>query len=64
MSVWQDDSSLNRKMVIRMLEGDSRWPNLFICEANDGEEALQIVRDETNKGGRFDFILLDNIMVG
>ena len=36
----------------------------YIQEADDGDSAVQMVQQEMDSDGHFDFILMDNIMVG
>jgi CheY-like chemotaxis protein len=56
---------MNRKMIRRILESGASGPfvNSFIREADDGKSALAIVCAEAVAGLRFDFILMDFIMV-
>ena len=36
---------------------------MTIAEADDGEDVVRMVREKMGKGEKFDFILMDNIMV-
>ena len=61
----QDDSALNRKMVVRILLSQQQQglPPPHIQEADDGDAAVRLVKQELSSGGHFDFILMDYIMV-
>ena len=50
--------------MIRLLQSESRFPVMTISEAEDGEDVVRMVRAKMAKGEKFDFILMDNIMVG
>lgn len=50
-------------MVIRLLQSEDRFPDMTITEADDGEDVVRMVREKIGKGEKFDFILMDNIMV-
>ena len=50
-------------MVIRLLQSEDRFPDMTIAEADDGEDVVRMVREKIGKGEKFDFILMDNIMV-
>jgi hypothetical protein len=50
-------------MVIRLLQSEDRFPEMTIAEADDGEDVVRMVREKMGKGEKFDFILMDNIMV-
>ena len=62
----QDDSALNRKVLVRILnraEQAGELRALNIREADDGATAVQAMQEEMNSGGGFDIVLLDNVMV-
>ncbi len=50
-------------MVIRILQSEDRFPQMTVTEAEDGEDVVQMVREKMDTGEKFDFILMDNIMV-
>lgn len=50
-------------MVIRLLQSEDKFPDMTIAEADDGEDVVRMVREKIGKGEKFDFILMDNIMV-
>ena len=50
-------------MVIRILQSEEKVPHMTIAEADDGEDVVRMVRAKMAKGEKFDFILMDNIMV-
>jgi hypothetical protein len=49
--------------VRRILEGEARFANTRIEEADDGLTAIDAVLALTEQGARFDFILMDFVMV-
>jgi len=49
--------------VRRILEGEARFANSRIEEADDGLTAIDAVLALTEQGLRFDFILMDFVMV-
>ena len=60
----QDDSALNRKMILRVIQSEKehvRSP--YIREADDGATAIDEIQHEVSQGGFFDFILMDYVMV-
>ena len=60
----QDDSELNRKMLLRLIESDREsFPDCSIKEADDGVTAIELYKEEASRGCYFDFILMDYIMV-
>lgn len=60
----QDDSALNRKIIRRIIEGEQESiPYCEIYEADDGVTAVEMVRQEIEKGENFDYILMDYVMV-
>jgi len=59
-----DDSPLNRKIIVRIIESDLvALPECIIMEADDGESALTIMRQEQTAGRNFDFVLMDYVML-
>jgi len=60
-----DDSYLNRKMLVRLIERDhsGKLMNADIMEADDGITALELLRSEMINGRTFDFILMDFVMI-
>jgi len=58
----QDDSSLNRKIVRKILES-ADFPECAIHEADDGSSAIEEVKNKRERGVEFDFILIDFVMV-
>lgn len=60
----QDDSSLNRKIIRRILEGEAKtFSNAVIEEADDGTSAVTAVQSALDAGLTFDFIFMDFVMV-
>ena len=57
----QDDSSMNRRIVSRILR--SELADTIIFESDDGDSAIEVVKAQAAEGNKFDFILIDNIMV-
>ena len=64
--VSQDDSSLNRKVVVRLIESEKkgRLKNARLLEADDGTTAVETLRREVSEGRQVDFVLMDYVMVG
>mmetsp|Transcript_30754 Transcript_30754/g.42079 ORF Transcript_30754/g.42079 Transcript_30754/m.42079 type:complete len:787 (-) Transcript_30754:184-2544(-) len=58
-----DDSSLNRKIVRRILESDAQFADSYIEEADDGVTAIHAVKELAKRGHEFDFILMDFVML-
>lgn len=57
-----EDSAMNRKIVRRMLDNELSTASEVI-EAEDGEEAIAIMRQTIESGSRpFDLVLLDSVM--
>jgi len=52
-------------MVVRILLSHQQQglPPPHIEEADDGDAAVRLVKQELSSGGHFDFILMDYIMV-
>ena len=53
-------------MLVRLIETEKtvgRFMNAIILEADDGATAIEMVRTALENGERFDFILMDYIMV-
>ena len=61
----QDDSALNRKIVVKLLESEKTGSLAAssILEAADGTDAVDLLRRETAAGRFISFILMDNTMV-
>ena len=60
----QDDSQLNRKIVRRILESSQDvFPHLNILEADDGTTAIEEVKKQMEADVKFDYILIDFVMV-
>jgi CheY-like chemotaxis protein len=62
----QDDSSLNRKIIRKLLESEEElFSRAVIEEADDGSSAVTAVRRTMQRSGdrAFDFILMDFVMV-
>ena len=64
--VLQDDSSLNIKVVVRLIESEKAGPfaNATLLTADDGATAVEQLRTEMAAGRAVHFILMDFIMVG
>ena len=65
LSACQDDSSLNRKVVVRLIESEKkgRLKNARLLEAADGASAVDTLRRELSEGRQVDFVLMDYVMV-
>ena len=63
--VLQDDSSLNIKVVARLIEGEKVGPfaHATLLTADDGTTAVEQLRTEMAAGRAVHFILMDFIMV-
>ena len=61
----QDDSSLNRKVIVRIIESEKkgRLRNARLLEADDGTSAVEMLRRELAEGRQIDFVLMDYVMV-
>jgi len=61
----QDDSVLNRKLMIRLVESESKGhlANAYIREADDGLQAVELLQSEMEAGRSFDVVLMDYVMV-
>ena len=64
--VWQDDSSLNVKVVARLIKDEKEGPfaNATLLTADDGVTAVEQLRTEIVAGRAVDFVLMDFVMVG
>ena len=64
--VLQDDSSLNVKVVVRLIEGEKAGPfaNATLLTADDGATAVEQLRTEMAAGRAVHFVLMDFVMVG
>jgi CheY-like chemotaxis protein len=64
--VLQDDSSLNIKVVVRLIESEKAGPfaNATLLTADDGATAVEQLRTEMAAGRAVHFILMDFVMVG
>ena len=62
----QDDSPLNRKVVIKLIESVKSGPlkNARLLEADDGTSAVETLRQELSDGRQVHFVLMDYVMVG
>lgn len=62
---FQDDSQLNRKVVVRLIESVKSGPlkNARLLEADDGTSAVETMRQELAEGRKVDFVLMDYVMV-
>ena len=65
LSDCQDDYSLNRKVVVRLIESEKkgRLKNARLLEADDGASAVDTLRRELSEGRQVDFVLMDYVMV-
>ena len=63
--VRQDDSSLNVKVVVRLIEGEKEGPfaKAALLTADDGATAVKQLQAEIAAGRAVDFILMDFVMV-
>ena len=61
----QDDSALNRKVIVKIIESEKtgRLKNARILEADDGTTAVEMLRQELCEGRKVDFVLMDYVMV-
>ena len=61
----QDDSPLNRKIVMRIIsaENGGRFGVVEFIEADDGSTAVEALRSEMAAGRSIDFVLMDFVMV-
>ena len=61
----QDDSSLNIKVVMRLIENEKAGPfaNAVLLTADDGATAVEQLRSEMAAGRAVHFILMDFVMV-
>jgi CheY-like chemotaxis protein len=61
----QDDSSLNVKVVARLIESEKTGPfaNATLLTADDGATAVEQLRTEMASGRAVHFILMDSVMV-
>jgi CheY-like chemotaxis protein len=59
-----DDSSMNRKIIRRMIDFEKETlPHVTFFEADDGRSALDLMQDNLQKGLHFDFVLMDFVMI-
>ena len=61
----QDDSALNRKVIVKIIESEKkgRLQNARLLEADDGTTAVEVLRRELSEGRKIDFVLMDYVMV-
>lgn len=58
-----DDSSVNRKIMRRILQSDAtRFPTAIIDEVNDGDVAITMVAEATQSKAPYNAILMDSVM--
>lgn len=62
---YQDDSALNRKVVLKLIESVKSGPlkNSRLLEADDGTTAVATLRQELSEGRQVNFVLMDFVMV-
>ena len=66
INILQDDSSLNVRVVARLIENEKEgvFANATLLTADDGATAVDQLRDEMAAGRAVHFILMDFIMAG
>lgn len=64
--VFQDDSSLNVKVVAKLIESEKvgTFANAILLTADDGTSVVEQLRNEMAAGRVVHFILMDFIMAG
>lgn len=58
-----DDSKMTRKVLGKMLRSRTQWVQQ-VTEAEDGVEAVDLVRNSMLEDAPFDVVLLDYLMPG